>query len=207
MPDESRFWDRIARRYAAQPVKDQASYEKTLDRTRTRLVPGDQVLELGCGTGTTALILAAHVAHVTASDISSEMLAIGREKAAAQGVGNVEFVQSDAAGHAARDERHDAILAFNLLHLVADAEADIRAVHGMLKPGGFFISKTVCLGGKAWLWGPMIWVMRLFGKAPRVRMFRVRALEEMISAGGFEIVETGTFPASPPCRFVVARKV
>ena len=58
MNPTDRFWDRIADRYAAKPVPDQAVYERKLQITRTLLHPQAEVLELGCGTGSTALALA-----------------------------------------------------------------------------------------------------------------------------------------------------
>jgi predicted TPR repeat methyltransferase len=76
---DARFWDRTARRYAADPIEDQDGYVPTVDRTRHYLLGTDTVLELGCGTGTTALQLAAHVSRIVATDLSSEMIAIARE--------------------------------------------------------------------------------------------------------------------------------
>ena len=45
------FWDRIAERYAAQPVRNPQAYEHTLERVRAYLKPSDRALELGCGCG------------------------------------------------------------------------------------------------------------------------------------------------------------
>ena len=45
------FWDKIAPKYAADPIKDMESYELTLNKTRGYLRPSDQVLEIGAGTG------------------------------------------------------------------------------------------------------------------------------------------------------------
>ena len=58
---DARFWDRTSRKYAMGAIADQAGYERTLDRTHALLGSGDRVLELGCGTGTTALRLARDV--------------------------------------------------------------------------------------------------------------------------------------------------
>src|SRR5512147_1333278 len=92
MPAKStHFWDRAARKYAAQPLADPAAYERTLERTRHYLKNTDVVVEFGCGTGTTALKLAPAAARIVASDISPEMIAIGREKAEVEGVRTVEF--------------------------------------------------------------------------------------------------------------------
>ena len=52
--DKALFWDRMARKYAADPIADPAGYEHTLHRVQGLLNAGDRVLELGCGTGSTA---------------------------------------------------------------------------------------------------------------------------------------------------------
>ena len=67
----AKFWDWIAERYARTPVADEASYKKKLQITQDYLRPGMEVLEFGCGTGSTALIHAPHVKHIHAIDISS----------------------------------------------------------------------------------------------------------------------------------------
>ena len=53
-PTVSRFWDRLAAGYAKKPVPDEEAYARTLERVRAHLTPNDRVLELGCGTGTSA---------------------------------------------------------------------------------------------------------------------------------------------------------
>lgn len=60
-PIDARFWNRVARRYARAKIGDPQGYERSLERTRALLGPGDRVLELGCGTGMTALRLAGSV--------------------------------------------------------------------------------------------------------------------------------------------------
>ena len=68
----AKFWDRIAERYARTPVADETSYKKKLQITQDYLRPGMEVLEFGCGTGSTALIHAPYVKHIHAIDISSK---------------------------------------------------------------------------------------------------------------------------------------
>lgn len=46
-----RFWDRIAEKYAKQPIANPEAYEEKLRLTRRRLTPDSSVLEFGCGTG------------------------------------------------------------------------------------------------------------------------------------------------------------
>ena len=91
--NSAKFWDKHARGYAKREISDVAAYETTIERIRHYLAPDQKVLEIGCGTGMTAILLAEHVQHLTACDYSSEMLAIAREKAAEAGVQNIDFEQ------------------------------------------------------------------------------------------------------------------
>jgi ubiquinone/menaquinone biosynthesis C-methylase UbiE len=76
---DAHFWDRTSRKYAKSKIADRAGYERTLERTRALLGPNVRVLELGCGTGTTALRLARDAQSYLATDISAEMIAIAEE--------------------------------------------------------------------------------------------------------------------------------
>lgn len=61
MADLNKFWDRMANKYARQPIADEAAYQHKLDVTRQHFTPQSKVLEFGCGTGSTALLHAPHV--------------------------------------------------------------------------------------------------------------------------------------------------
>ncbi|MEM0943032.1 MAG: class I SAM-dependent methyltransferase [Pseudomonadota bacterium] len=209
MQNSEAFWDNAAEKYAKSPIKDVAAYQDTLERTRSYLTPTDRVLELGCGTGSTALLLAPSVAHIVASDISGKMVAIGEQKARESAVPNAEFVAADLFEAKLDREPYDAVLAFNLLHLVEDRAGALRRISDLLKPNGFFISKTVCTPGK----GSPLWLrlipyavpfLQMIGKAPYVKFMGVEAWEALLTSHGFEIVEARDRP--PPSRYIVARK-
>ena len=205
MSTDTKFWDKVADKYAASPIKNMEAYEQTMERTRSYLSTDQEVLEVGCGTGSTALLLAPDVKHMTATDISKRMIEIGEGKARDQNVGNVTFRQASLPDETLAPESFDTILCYNTLHLVTDLPAVLRNLRGALKPGGVFISKTVCLAEQTRLWGIPIYLMRLIGKAPYVKLLTFDAVEQAIIAEGFEIIETGVYPA-PFSRFVVARK-
>jgi ubiquinone/menaquinone biosynthesis C-methylase UbiE len=205
----SRFWDKIARKYAADPVKDMAGYERTLERTRHHLSATDHVLELGCGTGTTAMKHAAHVSRILATDFSGEMITIAREKAAAENCQNAEFAVADPERAQWPDGAFDAVLAFNLLHLLPGRTEALQHVHRVLKPGGLFISKTPCLGEMNRLLRLVLPLMQLIGKAPYVAIFDAAALARDIEAVGFTTVELARHGSGRKDAriFIVARKV
>ena len=211
MQDATIFWDRIAPKYAKSPVRDQQAYEATLARTRSYLGTEDSVLELGCGTGSTALTLADAVSSYTATDLSPGMIGIGKRKATAQGVKNLRFVAADVLDPILNGEQYDVVTGFNLFHLLEDPEAAMKRVASLLKPGGLFISKTPCPtdGSTPWKMKLMLLaipLMQFFGKAPFVNFMSIAELERRITGAGFQIIEVGNYPVSPPNHFVVARK-
>jgi len=202
----ARFWDKIADKYARQPVKNLAAYEQTLDRTRAYLGKTSRVLEIGCGTGATALKLAGDAGSITATDITPAMIGIARGRLEDSGIENVGFVCCDATAPDFAKGSFDAVTAFNLLHLLPDAEATVERAYELLKPGGYFISKTACLREMSPLWRPAVAVMQLIGYAPYVRRLRASDVDGMIEAAGFEIQEGRTFTGSRGSWFVVGRK-
>lgn len=206
--DDARFWDRTARKYAADRIKDMPGYERTLERSRSFLGNGLTVLEVGCGTGTTALALAPYVGRIAGTDVSSEMVAIAREKATARGCQNAEFTVAAAECAPGADGAYDAVLAFNLLHLVGDRPSALANIHRLLKPGGLFISKTPCLSEMNPLIRVAVPVARMMGKAPFVSFFTATELEAEIAGAGFTVMgrERHGSGRKDPRIFIVARK-
>ncbi len=205
---DARFWDRISRRYANDAIADQGGYERTLERTRALLRPDDHVLELGCGTGSTALRLAGDVRRYLATDLSAGMIAIAREKLSASPVPALAFEVATADDSIRETGCFNAVLGFNYLHLIRDVPGTLRRVHGLLAPGGLFITKTACLGDMNPLLSLALPGMRLIGKAPYVSVFRQAELRERVSAAGFEVlaVENHASRGNDRRPFILARK-
>lgn len=188
---DARFWDRASRKYAKGAIADQAGYERTLDRTRALLQSGDRVLELGCGTGTTALRLAGHVQNYLATDVSAGMIAIANEKHAVGPFATLVFRTATAEALAPDAAQFNAVLGFNYLHLVRDLPGTLRRIHALLAAEGLFISKTPCLGDM----NPLIRLallpaMRTIGKAPYAGVFQAAELSQLMHAAGFDILVT-----------------
>ncbi len=207
MPKSGNFWDKRAEKYAKQPIKDMQSYNKAMDRTKAHLSKGDNVLEIGCGTGSTALLLAGSVQHITARDTSGAMIDIANAKAKDQQIGNTTFTKGSVIDDGLGEQSFNVVMAYNLLHLLEDMPTTIRTVNALLKPGGLFISKTVCMAGQSWVWPIVLPIMQFLRLAPYVKLLTTDELEGIVASEGFEIIETGDYPASPPSRFIVARKI
>ena len=189
MADKARFWNRIARKYANDPIADLPGYERTLQRVQALLSKEHEVLEIGCGTGTTALRLAPGTRRLVATDVAEQMIAIAGERLANQALPQLHFRLADADAPVAEQGAYDAVLAFNMLHLVTDLPQALSSAINALKPGGLLISKTPCLSEM----NPLIPklalpLMRAIGKAPPVLCFDALQLQAAMTAQGLQIL-------------------
>jgi len=132
----SEWWDRYASNVSERLV-ELAGVE-----------PGSHVLDVAAGYGEPALTAARRAApdgRVVATDISAEMLAFGRDRAAEAGVGNIEFMHKDAAGLDFPHESFDAAVSRWGIIFEPDGEGTAERIRGFLKPGSRFAISS---------WGP-----------------------------------------------------
>ena len=102
---------------------------------RARVVPGDEVLDIACGTGNAAIQAAQAGAKVVGLDLTPELFPAARRRAEAAGV-QIELVEGDAEDLPHEDESFDVVLStfgvmFAPRHVVVAGEM-IR----VLRPGG-----------------------------------------------------------------------
>jgi len=115
------------------------------DRCKTRMVaenvrPGSKVLEIGCGTGTMAILSALRGAEVLGFDVSGPMLQVARRKIEAAGMADrIQLEEMGVSGmDKLADERFDLVmstLVFSELSHDEKAYA-LRNAYRVLRPGG-----------------------------------------------------------------------
>ncbi len=205
MDHSSRFWDRIAERYAKRPVADEATYAKKLQITRSYLQPEMEVLELGCGTGSTAIAHAPHVKHIHAIDLSSKMIGIAQRKANAENVGNITFAQSSIKALDMPDQSLDVVLALSVLHLIENKEEVILNIQNLLKPGGIFVSSTACIADSMRFFKYVAPIGNFLRLIPLVKVFSAQELVQSLTCAEFEI-DHQWCPGKGNAVFIVAKK-
>lgn len=196
----------MAESYARTPIADMEAYERKLSITRKYLKPEHKVFEFGCGTGSTALLHAPYVQHIYSTDYAKKMIAIANRNKAEQGIDNVEFAVGDITTQDIDRASYDVVLALNILHLMENVEMAIQKSWDMLKPGGYFVSSSVCMVKPPGVWGLLIPLMGLTGLFPRLKGFSKKQLLEFHTGTGFEILEEYDPDSDMASVFLVAQK-
>jgi SAM-dependent methyltransferase len=97
--------------------------------------PGQQVLDVACGTGNVAIRAAEAGASVVASDIAPQHFDAGRREARERGV-DLEWVEADAQALPFRDARFDAVTSCFGAMFAPDHERVARELLRVCRPGG-----------------------------------------------------------------------
>ncbi len=131
-------WDRAAIHYEGR-WKRQLDPAQELLLRMARLAPGEEVLDIACGTGLVTFPAARSVGprgRVLGTDISQGMIDEGARLAGEAGATNVEFARMDAEVLEVPDRSFDAALCALGLMYVPDPDRALGEMLRVLRPGG-----------------------------------------------------------------------
>lgn len=128
------YFDRIAATFGEQSLPGRTW--EGLARALLELLPRARYADLGVGDGLLTLMLAEVADHVTAIDISPEMLSQLVTRAKAKGISNIETVEADIEDMPIPDASHDVVVMSQALHYATTPERALSEARRILVPGG-----------------------------------------------------------------------
>ncbi len=114
------------------------------------------------------------------------MIEIAKSKLEPNKINNITFEQNAIEAISMYEDSYDVIMGHSILHLLKDKEAVIAKVCKMLKPGGLFVSSTVCIGDSTGLFKYIAPYMKYIG-LPWLGVFTSQQLIESLTKAGFKI--------------------
>ncbi|MEA4926516.1 MAG: class I SAM-dependent methyltransferase [Syntrophomonadaceae bacterium] len=103
---------------------------------------GMKILDAGCGTGNFSIKLAERGAQVTGIDLSTEMMAVAREKARRRDL-NLEFLEMNIYNLAFPDNYFDGVFSMAVFETLLESQKAFRELMRVLKPGRFLMIGTI----------------------------------------------------------------
>lgn len=171
--------DSVLRSHNNRTVENSAAY------LAPHLAAGAHVLDVGAGPGTITVDFAARVAHVTATEISDDALALSRGLAAERGIENIDFSVEDVHALSFGDDTFDVVHAHQVLQHVGDPVQALREMRRVTKPGGIVAVRDADYAG--FIWFPLLpeldeW-LRLYREAARLNGGEPDAGRRLLSWG------------------------
>ena len=135
------FWDNVACVYDVfANVINRKTNEELCSVVKNLILPEYEVLECACGTGLLTAAMAPKCKNLIATDFSEKMLKRAGKKL--KGRRNVRFERSNILNLPYPDERFDAVVAANVIHLLENPAAALNELDRVCKSGGRLIIPT-----------------------------------------------------------------
>lgn len=134
----------VLRSHSVRDISNSAEYLRPFLTDDTRL------LDVGAGPGSITVDFAAHVAHVTATEIDENALSLSRDLAASRGLSNIDFSIEDVHALSFADDSFDVVHAHQVLQHVADTVQALREMRRVTVPGGVVAARDADYAGFLW---------------------------------------------------------
>jgi ubiquinone/menaquinone biosynthesis C-methylase UbiE len=199
--DGKAFWERTARRYDLSMTLFGGPLAVMLPLVAEEVDGLERVLELAAGTGLVTAAIAPVVGELVATDYAEAMVGKLDERVRSLGLHNVSTRTLDVYALDG-EERFDAVVAANVLHLLPDLDGALGAICRALKPGGRLVVPTYC-HDQTTLARVTSRVMGLVG-FPGQRRLTLDSLSAIVADRGLTIRQSRLLPGLLPIGFVVA---
>jgi ubiquinone/menaquinone biosynthesis C-methylase UbiE len=173
---------------------------RVVELTSDAVAGAETVLEVGAGTGLITAAIASRVRQVVATDYARAMLDRLRQRIERAHLANVQCSVADIYDLGYPANSFDAVVAANVLHLVADVTSALAALRVVLRPGGKLVAPTFC-HDETLLARFSSRLLALTG-FPAQRRFSARSLRAELEGAGLTVVRQETVPGWIPIAFI-----
>lgn len=192
-----KYWIERGQEFSGDRTGYAPNLRRWMSENLSQLNPEDRILEIGCGDASFTKDLARFSKKVTAIDISSQQLALNREK-----YPETEFIAHDLAEPLPfSSDRFRAIWCSEVLEHLFDPAFALREMQRVLEPGGFVLVtvpyhgffKNICIA-------LFKWDHHFNPEYPHIRFFTRNTLQTLCEKAGFASITTTTCGMSRPLR-------
>jgi len=204
MYKDEKFWDRMVSKFDKIEANDIA-YKIFIEKARGYLKADDAVLDYGCGTGLICNEIADYVEIVHAIDISTKMIEISKKKASERKIQNIDFERTTIFDEKFKAGSFDAIIAFNIFHLLEEPQKYFQRINQILKQGGLIISSTPCMS-EALILNSVLKVFSFIGLTPKLKSFTSSDMEHILINKSFKTLELNRIKPKSPIYICILEK-
>jgi len=204
MYKDEKFWDRIASKFD-RLEKNDISYKIFIDKSKEHVKADYAVLDYGCGTGLICNEIAENVKVIHAIDISTKMIEISKNKAKELNIQNIDFARTTIFDEKLKVGSFDAIIAFNIFHLLEEPQKYFQRLNQILKPGGLIISSTPCMSEAPFL-NRILKIFSFIGMTPKLNSFTSSEMEQLFLSESFKTIELNRIKPKSPIYLCILEK-
>ena len=151
--------------------------------------PLGKAVELGCGTGFFSRAVAGRADHLTATDLSDEMLTVARVRL--RGLQNVIVEKADCRCTGLPSGEYDSVVMINLVHVIDEPEQAVREGRRLLRQDGALLIISLTTSSMS-LFDKLRMAIRYLGRwgvPPRGGQHGLSAgkLSNLVRENGFEV--------------------
>jgi len=206
---KEKYWSKFAdtfnddQRYIAggavqQALKNRLSEESDLG----------ELIEFGCGAGFFTTDIAANASHVTATDLSDEMLIMARTQL--KDLQNVNIEKADCEKTNFPDGNFDSVFMANLIHVIENPLNALQESHRILKNGGLLLIISYTPYGMKWYVKikMVIRFIRKWGRPPaHYRNLSPDELRSLVESAGFKVEVVQLIGENTKALYLKGRKI
>jgi len=206
---KEKYWSKFAYDYeeGVEYIVGKAVNQAIIKRLSAEQELGE-IIEFGCGTGYFTKAIAENAKHVTATDLSDEMLEEAKVKL--KKYQNVTIEKADCENTSFSSEGFDTVFMVNVIHFIEDPHKCLQESHRILKDGGLLLLADYTGYGMTWFEKLKLGIrfLKKCGKPPRYAQTNLSPdkFNSLVESAGFKVEEVQLIGDKTKALYLKGRK-